>query len=44
MRTYEPTSKVISVVNSVDIDGKEKYLVVSTHIVIVMRSDNCWRR
>jgi len=27
--TYEPTSKMISVVNSVDIDGSEKYLVVS---------------
>ena len=27
---YEPTSKMISVVNSVDIDGSEKYLVVST--------------
>ena len=26
---YEPTGKVISVVNSVDIDGSEKYLVVS---------------
>jgi mitochondrial Rho GTPase 1 len=26
---YEPTSKVISVVNSVAIDGSEKYLVVS---------------
>lgn len=26
--TYEPTSKMISVVNSVDIDGSEKYLVV----------------
>jgi mitochondrial Rho GTPase 1 len=26
---YEPTSKVISVVNSVDINGSEKYLVVS---------------
>jgi mitochondrial Rho GTPase 1 len=25
---YEPTSKVISVVNAVDIDGSEKYLVV----------------
>lgn len=28
---YEPTSKMISVVNSVDIDGSEKYLVVSLH-------------
>jgi len=26
---YEPTSKVINVVNSVDINGSEKYLVVS---------------
>lgn len=26
---YEPTSKVISVVNSVDINGSEKYVVVS---------------
>jgi mitochondrial Rho GTPase 1 len=27
--TYEPTKKPICVVNSVDIDGSEKYLVVS---------------
>jgi Ras family protein T1 len=27
---YEPTSKMISVVNSVDIGGSERYLVVST--------------
>lgn len=27
--TYEPTSKVVSAVNSVDIIGSEKYLVVS---------------
>jgi Ras family protein T1 len=26
---YDPTGKVISVVNSVDINGSEKYLVVS---------------
>lgn len=26
---YEPTNKLISVVNAVDIDGSEKYLVVS---------------
>ena len=26
---YEPTNKVVSVVNSVDIDGSEKYLIVS---------------
>jgi mitochondrial Rho GTPase 1 len=25
---YEPTSKMLSVVNAVDIDGSEKYLVV----------------
>ena len=29
MDTYHPTKKPISVVNSVDIDGSEKYLVVS---------------
>lgn len=29
---YEPTSKPISVVNSVDIDGSEKYLVVSSPV------------
>lgn len=29
---YEPTSKMISVVNSVDIGGSEKYLVVSLHL------------
>jgi mitochondrial Rho GTPase 1 len=29
---YEPTSKVLSVVNSVDIDGSEKYLVVSHYV------------
>ena len=28
--TYEPTTKPISVVNAVDIDGSEKYLVVSS--------------
>ncbi len=27
--TYEPTKKMNSVVNSVDLDGSEKYLVVS---------------
>lgn len=31
---YEPTNKMISVVNAVDIDGSEKYLVVSIrHLV-----------
>lgn len=29
LHTYEPTAKMISVVNSVDINGSEKYLVVS---------------
>ena len=29
--TYHPTKKPTSVVNSVDIDGSERYLVVSTH-------------
>src|SRR6266540_3749256 len=28
---YKPTNKMINVVNAVDIDGSEKYLVVSTH-------------
>ena len=28
-RAYEPTTKMVSVVNSVDINGSEKYLVVS---------------
>lgn len=28
---YEPTKKMNSVVNSVDLDGSEKYLVVCTH-------------
>ncbi|KIK80370.1 hypothetical protein PAXRUDRAFT_833557 [Paxillus rubicundulus Ve08.2h10] len=28
MEVYEPTSKMLSVVNSVDIDGSEKYLVL----------------
>ena len=30
--TYEPTSKMVSVVNAVDIDGSEKYLVVSDDV------------
>lgn len=29
---YEPTSKMMSAVNAVDIEGSEKYLVVSTSI------------
>ena len=29
--TYHPTKNPISVVNSVDIDGSEKYLVVCLH-------------
>lgn len=32
LKHYEPTSKMISVVNSVEIDGSEKYLVVGTHM------------
>jgi Ras family protein T1 len=28
---YEPTSKMVSVVNAVDIDGSEKYLVVRSY-------------
>jgi mitochondrial Rho GTPase 1 len=33
--SYEPTSKMVSVVNSVDIDGSEKYLVVSArHLML----------
>ena len=28
---YEPTTKVLSVVNSVEMEGVEKYLVVSHH-------------
>jgi Ras family protein T1 len=31
---YEPTGKMISVVNSVDIDGSEKYLVVSVPFIM----------
>ena len=31
---YESTNKMISVVNAVDIDGSEKYLVVSTHPIL----------
>lgn len=30
---YEPTSRVISVVNAVDLDGAEKYLVVSARFL-----------
>lgn len=32
---YDPTSKVISVVNSVDINGSEKYLVVGCSLIHV---------
>lgn len=35
---YEPTNKMISVVNAVDIDGSEKYLVVRTFTTSLM----CW--
>ena len=31
---YEPTSKILSLVNAVDIDGSEKYLVVRDSLVI----------
>jgi Ras family protein T1 len=31
---YEPTTKMISVVNAVDIDGSEKYLVVSASVSV----------
>ena len=37
-RTYEPTTKMVSVVNSVDINGSEKYLVVSTGLPITYLS------
>ena len=33
--TYEPTSKMISVVNAVDIDGSEKYLVVCVVLLYI---------
>jgi len=32
--SYEPTSKIMSVVNAVDIDGSEKYLVVSVYALV----------
>lgn len=35
---YEPTNKMISVVNSVDIDGSEKYLIVRTAGLILLNS------
>lgn len=31
--TWEPTTKMISVVNTVDINGSEKYLVVGVHFL-----------
>jgi Ras family protein T1 len=34
---YEPTTKVLSVVNSVEMEGVEKYLVVSLSVLIVRR-------
>lgn len=37
LKHYEPTTKMISVVNSVDINGSEKYLVVG---VVVRRAGN----
>ena len=37
---YEPTNKPINVVNAVDIDGSEKYLVVSTSFP-VSSSSSC---
>jgi hypothetical protein len=41
MESFESTTKPISVVNSVDIDGSEKYLVVSLeHISLESRFDN----
>jgi len=37
---YEPTTKVLSVVNSVEMEGVEKYLVVSlAHVVKEYRTD-----
>lgn len=41
--TYEPTSKMITVVNAVDIDGSEKYLVVSVLLFLVefLRLGDC---
>src|SRR5882672_12878926 len=39
--TYEPTNKLISVVNAVDIDGSEKYLIVSnTFPLITLRTSH----
>lgn len=34
MGLYEPTTKVLSVVNSVEMEGVEKYLVVSCHSTV----------
>lgn len=31
---YEPTSKMMTAVNAVDIEGSEKYLVVSTYVYV----------
>lgn len=41
--TYEPTTKVLSVVNSVEMEGQEKYLVVSLqpHLRISADNDSC---
>lgn len=36
---YEPTSKPINVVNAVDLDGSEKYLVVSVPIGLSVHCD-----
>ena len=36
---YEPTTKVLSVVNSVEMEGKEKYLVVSDGQFVLNRVD-----
>lgn len=38
---YEPTSKMISVVNSVDINGSEKYLVVSSSLNVTTILSEC---
>ncbi len=38
-KSYEPTTKMISVVNTVDIDGSEKYLVVRN--MHISRSSCC---
>jgi len=38
---YIPTTKPVSVVNSVEIDGSEKYLVASVQVISKCRADNC---